>query len=119
VDHGGDRELLSRGLYACREGTIKEITYKVSAVILHAVSSLPAHPVQDCNVLASAPSASKLVANQLNHGSMLSESAQRPGLVVEDAGTNGKQARALPQTVSTVQGRSLIHPIYLSCSPSE
>ncbi|DBA95241.1 TPA: hypothetical protein ACH3X3_013138 [Trebouxia sp. C0006] len=33
VDHGGDRELLSRGLYACREGTIKEITYKV---LLHA-----------------------------------------------------------------------------------
>ncbi|KAL0026237.1 hypothetical protein WJX77_004600 [Trebouxia sp. C0004] len=33
VDHGGDRELLSRGLYACKEGTIKEITYKV---LLHA-----------------------------------------------------------------------------------
>lgn len=29
VDHGGDRETLARGLNACRERTIKDITYKV------------------------------------------------------------------------------------------
>ena len=33
VDHGGDRETLARGLNTGREGTIKDITYKVPALI--------------------------------------------------------------------------------------
>ena len=29
VEHGGDHDVLAAGLKSCREGTIKEITYKV------------------------------------------------------------------------------------------
>ena len=36
VEHGGNLDVLARGLNSCREGTIKEITYKV---LLHTIAT--------------------------------------------------------------------------------
>lgn len=45
VDHGGDRETLARGLNTGREGTIKDITYKVPAIVPCTGHTVDAHSV--------------------------------------------------------------------------